>query len=278
MARCMLTPSSRLPLTSTLTRSQTAFVAQAYTATRDRRLYCHPSLPIASILSQHDVQYAQLIHTYAPAHCARRLYCPKHVVHTSIAHHYHFTSAARMPTRPPPSSSSFFYTYNPLHLLAQPPTLPAPSPTHHTPTPTMHLPALLLLLAAAPALTAAASLASRALPSGTVTCGSNKYAVSALTAAINAGVKDKNSGNLPDNYPHQYYDEPSEHITLYCSGSGPWYEFPLMPDGSIYTSTSSHYVSPGTDRVIFTASGTYCAVVTHTGAASEDGFVACKGD
>lgn len=27
-----------------------------------------------------------------------------------------------------------------------------------------------------------------------------------------------------DDYPHQYYDEASEDISLYCSGSGPWYE------------------------------------------------------
>lgn len=100
-----------------------------------------------------------------------------------------------------------------------------------------------------------------------------------------------------DDYPHEYYEytqiheegmlladiwlsfsEPSEHIQLWCSGSGPWYEvsqsmlvssncvefelrtqFPIMPDGSIYTSTPSHYRSPGTDRVVFTESGTYCA-------------------
>ena len=37
----------------------------------------------------------------------------------------------------------------------------------------------------------------RALPSGTVTCGSNKYSVSAITAAINGGVKDLDDGNLP---------------------------------------------------------------------------------
>ncbi|KAL5483573.1 hypothetical protein ACEPAI_8805 [Sanghuangporus weigelae] len=129
---------------------------------------------------------------------------------------------------------------------------------------------LALLLSALPALAA--------LPSGIVTCGSNRYTVSAITAAINAGVRDMESGNFPDDYPHQYYDEPSEHIQLWCSGNGPWYEFPIMPDGSIYTSTSSHYVSPGTDRVVFTESGTYCAVVTHTGAASYDGFVACDND
>lgn len=132
-----------------------------------------------------------------------------------------------------------------------------------------------VLLAASAAM--AASLP-RSLPSGTVTCGSNKYTVSAITAAINGGVDDMNSDYYPDNYPHQYYDEASEDITLYCSGSGPWYEFPILPNGKIYDSTSSNYVSPGTDRVIFTASGTYCAVVTHTGAASYDGFVACKGD
>ena len=27
-----------------------------------------------------------------------------------------------------------------------------------------------------------------------------------------------------DDYPHQYYSESSEDITLYCSGDGPWYE------------------------------------------------------
>ena len=36
-----------------------------------------------------------------------------------------------------------------------------------------------------------------ALPSGTVTCGNNRYSVSAITAAINAGVKDMQSGNFP---------------------------------------------------------------------------------
>ncbi|KAF8317478.1 Ribonuclease/ribotoxin [Clavulina sp. PMI_390] len=128
------------------------------------------------------------------------------------------------------------------------------------------------------ALAAVTPINERSLPSGTVTCGSNKYTSSSLTAAITAALKDQSSGNLPDDYPHQYYSEASEHITLYCSGSGPWYEFPILPSGKIYTSTSSNYQSPGTDRVIFTSSGTYCATVTHTGAATYDGFVACQGD
>lgn len=36
----------------------------------------------------------------------------------------------------------------------------------------------------------------RSLPSGTVTCGSNGYSPSQLTAAINAGVKYLNANNL----------------------------------------------------------------------------------
>ena len=34
-----------------------------------------------------------------------------------------------------------------------------------------------------------------------------------------------------------------------------------MPGGAIYTSSDSDYQSPGTDRVVFTESGTYCAYV-----------------
>lgn len=40
----------------------------------------------------------------------------------------------------------------------------------------------------------------RSLPSGTVTCGSNKYSASELTAAINAGIADMDSGNLPGQF------------------------------------------------------------------------------
>ncbi len=47
------------------------------------------------------------------------------------------------------------------------------------------------------ALVFAASSALAALPSGTVTCGDNKYSVSELTAAINAGIKDLDANNLP---------------------------------------------------------------------------------
>lgn len=47
------------------------------------------------------------------------------------------------------------------------------------------------------ALVLAASSALAALPSGTVTCGDNKYSVSELTSAINAGIKDLDDNNLP---------------------------------------------------------------------------------
>lgn len=101
--------------------------------------------------------------------------------------------------------------------------------------------AVVLLLASASAL--ASPLVARQTPPSGVSCGSNTYSSSDITAAINAGIKDKASGNLPgkfiyklfrqlianhsssaDDYPHQYYSEASEHITLYCSGDGPWYE------------------------------------------------------
>jgi hypothetical protein len=44
---------------------------------------------------------------------------------------------------------------------------------------------------------AAPRLARRDLPSGDVTCGSNDYDVSAIEDAINAGVQDMESGDLP---------------------------------------------------------------------------------
>ncbi len=78
----------------------------------------------------------------------------------------------------------------------------------------------------------------------------------------------------------------------------------MLPDGYVYTSPSNDYQSPGTDRVIFSTNCTYCAYgppiliahvllltdgftlrlvvlnrcVTHTGAATYDGFVSCSDD
>ncbi|KAE8183319.1 hypothetical protein CF336_g8223 [Tilletia laevis] len=66
-----------------------------------------------------------------------------------------------------------------------------------------------------------------------------------------------------DNYPHQYYDDPSENVSLSCDGNGPYYEFPLVTNGPYY-STKSNYVSPGPDRVVYTGNGVYCASVYHS--------------
>jgi len=115
----------------------------------------------------------------------------------------------------------------------------------------------------------------RSLPKGQVTCGSDLYSVNDITAAINAGVGYLDSGNLQDDYPHQFRDD--EGLPMWCSGS-PWYEWPILANHQIYSSPPGDYHSPGADRVVFTSSGTYCAVITHTGAGTTDGFVACKGD
>ncbi|KAJ7615895.1 guanyl-specific ribonuclease C2 [Roridomyces roridus] len=112
----------------------------------------------------------------------------------------------------------------------------------------------------------------RSLPSGNVECGSNTYTVSEVSAAVSAGFAHVDDPLGSDSYPHAYYDEASEDIKLYCSGSS-WLEYPIMAGGKAYTGGD-----PETDRVVFNTGGTYCAVVTHTGAASYDGFVSCKGD
>ncbi|EIN12043.1 guanyl-specific ribonuclease T1 precursor [Punctularia strigosozonata HHB-11173 SS5] len=111
----------------------------------------------------------------------------------------------------------------------------------------------------------------RALPSGTVTCGSHKYSVSQVSSAVSQGYKDYKAGTEvgSNDYPHTFRND--EGLKLYCSGSS-WEEFPILTSG-VYTGGS-----PGADRVIFDTSGTYCAVATHTGASSTNGFVSCQGD
>ncbi|KZV68482.1 guanyl-specific ribonuclease T1 precursor [Peniophora sp. CONT] len=127
--------------------------------------------------------------------------------------------------------------------------------------------ALASLATASPAL----PLESRALPSGDVTCGSNVYTVSQVSAAVSAGYSHVGSPLGSNSYPHAYYSYADEHITLYCSGSS-WYEYPILKSG-LYSGGS-----PGADRVIFNTGGTYCAVVTHTDAGGDDAFTSCKND
>ncbi|EST08459.1 Guanine-specific ribonuclease N1/T1 [Kalmanozyma brasiliensis GHG001] len=133
-----------------------------------------------------------------------------------------------------------------------------------------------LALAASLAL-AAGLVAACDIPSGS-TCGNNYYSSDDINTAIQAGLQDAQSGDTPDNYPHAYYDEPSEGIELCCSDDGGGYsEFPLTNTGQAYYSTEDNYVSPGPDRVIYlTDSGEFCGTVTHTGAAKRNGFVQCQ--
>lgn len=68
-----------------------------------------------------------------------------------------------------------------------------------------------------------------------------------------------------NDYPHQYnnyegFDFPDE---------GPWYEFPILSSGSVYTGGS-----PDTDRVVFNYNGDFQMAITHTGASGND-FVGC---
>ncbi|KAK0530869.1 hypothetical protein OC835_003868 [Tilletia horrida] len=105
-------------------------------------------------------------------------------------------------------------------------------------------------------------------------CNGRSYSSGDISTAINAAVQDAKSGFYPDNYPHQYYVDPSEGITLECSGSGPYYEFPLVHNGPYY-STKSNYVSPGPDRVIYTGNGIYCASVYHSSTTSST-FAQCS--
>jgi hypothetical protein len=155
----------------------------------------------------------------------------------------------------------------------------------------MHFTSALFVLAAtagAFAIPAGNDLDARALPSGTVTCGSHKFSVSQVSAAVAQGYKYYKAGSTvgkyypyssirycpdvepgSDQYPHTYRDD--EKLSMYCSGSSwyevrnfllpctdsiinPWSQFPILSGGSLYTGGS-----PGADRVIFNPSGTYCA-------------------
>jgi hypothetical protein len=115
------------------------------------------------------------------------------------------------------------------------------------------------------------NIATRAWPSGTVTCGSNDYDLDALKAAVSTGFEHIDSPLGDNSYPHAFNNY--EGLELYCSGKSKYSEFPIMASGEVYNGES-----PDTDRVIFSSDdGTYCATVTHTGASGND-FVSCQGD
>ncbi|PBK84620.1 ribonuclease-domain-containing protein [Armillaria gallica] len=109
----------------------------------------------------------------------------------------------------------------------------------------------------------------RAWPSGSVTCGSNTYSLSAVKSAVSRGFSLIDDPIGSNSYPHTYNNY--EGLKLWCSGESAFNEFPILKSG-LYSGGS-----PGADRVVFSDNGVYCAVVTHTGASGDD-FVSCAGD
>ncbi|KAF7327098.1 Guanyl-specific ribonuclease C2 [Mycena kentingensis (nom. inval.)] len=86
----------------------------------------------------------------------------------------------------------------------------------------------------------------------------------------NAGFAHVNNPLGSGSYPHAFRND--EGLRLFCSGNA-WFEWPILTGGTTYSGGS-----PGADRVIFNTAGTYCAVVTHTGAPTTNGFVSCLND
>ncbi|KAI1752443.1 guanine specific ribonuclease N1 [Xylaria castorea] len=123
-----------------------------------------------------------------------------------------------------------------------------------------------IVLAAISAVTVSGAAVQR--QSCATTCGTVCYTQSEIDQAVNQGYgyyqDDETVGN--DNYPHQYnnyegFDFPDQ---------GPWYEFPILSSGRVYTGGS-----PGADRVVFDNNGDFQDAITHTGASGND-FVGCN--
>lgn len=119
-----------------------------------------------------------------------------------------------------------------------------------------------------------------------VTCGNDDYTPDEISAAANAACNYLQQGttaggskyisqDLPllllltwKRYPESYNDY--EGFT-FNGVQGPYYEFPLMADGSVYDGGE-----PGADRVVINSNCAIAGEITHTGASGND-FVACSG-
>ncbi|CAE6485672.1 unnamed protein product, partial [Rhizoctonia solani] len=124
---------------------------------------------------------------------------------------------------------------------------------------------LALLALAAPALAMPApngtvELSKRAITSPSYNwadCqGYNFYQKSAVTAAAQEAVRLLQDGDTVgfNSYPHRYYN--SENIPFQAGCNSPWYEFPILPNGKLFTGWSG----PGTDRVVI---GTWSGANAH---------------
>ncbi|KAK4222496.1 Ribonuclease/ribotoxin [Podospora fimiseda] len=97
------------------------------------------------------------------------------------------------------------------------------------------------------------------------TCGTICYPQTQITSALNKGYTLYKAGSNINSYPHQY----SNYEGFSFPTPKPWYEYPIMSSGSVYTGGS-----PGPDRVIFDSKGAFDLLITHTGA-SGNAFKAC---
>lgn len=100
------------------------------------------------------------------------------------------------------------------------------------------------------------------------TCGSTCYWQSDINEAVTQGCNYLKKGQTvgSGSYPHKYNDY--EGFSFPNPGTN--YEFPILSSYKVYTGGS-----PGPDRVIFTGSCAFQAVITHTGASGND-FVQCR--
>ncbi|KAF8920840.1 Ribonuclease/ribotoxin [Mucidula mucida] len=127
------------------------------------------------------------------------------------------------------------------------------------------------------AILAAVSVASpieitpRGWPLGSVNCGGAVHSLSAVMSATSSGFAHVGRPIGSNSYPHAFNN--FEGLKMWCPSSeqSSMFEYPILSSGT-YSGGS-----PGADRVIFSSRGTYCAVVTHTGA-SGNNFVSCAGD
>ncbi|KHN96694.1 guanyl-specific ribonuclease F1 [Metarhizium album ARSEF 1941] len=101
----------------------------------------------------------------------------------------------------------------------------------------------------------------------TANCGGANYTPRHLQKAVSAACsllqERKTVGR--NEYPHKYQN----HEKIELTGPPPYFEFPLLPYGEIYSGDA-----PGPDRVIITKDCKLAGAITHTGS-SRNGFVTC---
>ncbi|DAA76343.1 TPA_exp: Uncharacterized protein A8136_1015 [Trichophyton benhamiae CBS 112371] len=100
-----------------------------------------------------------------------------------------------------------------------------------------------------------------------IKCGKTVYTEEQVKAADESACKHVQDHTKAGNYPHVYKNY--EKFKFKGLG-GPFYEFPLK-------TTPYKGGSPGPDRVIITGKCDRAGEITHTGAKTKGGFVACSG-